>query len=702
MKQKPKLPAKINAKVYVPVILLVSLVGTYLVMSSQAAVAPNQVTFENGSTAACTGGVNTTSGNSSFTPTTERAHEGTYSAKASFTGGTSNAYARCVVTTSWNTGDEVWYGGAFFLPTGFASSMQNQVDLMRWDNYSLNNASQDWGGIIIQNSDKQARLKRFNVSNDFVDLSTPFTFPENRWVWVEVRQKLSPTNGQAINEVWIDGTLQSSSTTANTYGREITRIRYGLVAIGEGSQTNPLNLWVDRATVSNSKLGPLGAPSCDFATYGMNNWPPACARPFAPTSPFNREVPSDPALRPLLPNSAQKVAYLTGLGAPQPSPIGTSLAKDYQHPYYFATASDRLVTVNIKSGTNNPATCSTNGWDGGNVDCRKIRIPKDAQTARGGDGHIAIVQPTSDPSISPDVAGYVVGLYDADFTPAGGWVEGQIINAQSGGKSHASTGTGIDAGNTTAASFNNLAGVIRAQEMTEGVINHALFGIVRCTNGHVYPVPNSNEAETCSDGVLPGGYTVNSGGNSVPLGARLWLEMTPSQIDALSIPQWKKTILKAIAKYGVLIGDTGAYSNSTFSFGFMFESSATYTSFGALDQMSAFAADNGFTKSTDVNYPYSAALGNIVDSTNSNIWGKYLRVLDPCVSQGTCSGAPTPTCSTLQGDANNDNVVNISDISAILALFGQTQTTNCADVTKDQTINIQDISLVLANYGNRE
>lgn len=62
----------------------------------------------------------------------------------------------------------------------------------------------------------------------------------------------------------------------------------------------------------------------------------------------------------------------------------------------------------------------------------------------------------------------------------------------------------------------------------------------------------------------------------------------------------------------------------------------------------------------------------------------------------------TPTCSTLQGDTNDDGVVNISDISAILALFGQTSTTNCADVTKDQTINIQDISLVLAKYGNRE
>lgn len=236
-------------------------VGSYLLINSFASVTPTNFGFETSNDPKCTGGINTTAGNTSFTQDASKKYEGNYSAKASFSGGTENAYARCVVTTSWVTGDEVWYGGAFFLPSGFTQSMQNQVDLMRWDNFSLNNTSQDWGGIIIQNSDKQARLKRFNASGDYTDISTPFTFPENRWVWVEVHQKFSPTNGQAINEVYLDGVLQSSSTTANTYGREITRIRYGLVAIGAGSQTNPLNLWVDRATISSSKVGPLTTSS---------------------------------------------------------------------------------------------------------------------------------------------------------------------------------------------------------------------------------------------------------------------------------------------------------------------------------------------------------------------------------------------------------------------------------------------------------
>ncbi len=246
-------------------IIVFASLGTLLLINGFATVSPTSIGFESANDPKCTGGINTTAGNSNFAQDTSKKYEGTYSAKASYTGGGANAYARCVVTTSWVTGDEVWYGGAFFLPSGFSQSMQNQVDLMRWDNFSLNNASQDWGGIIIQNSDKQARLKRFNVSGDYTDVSTPFTFPENRWVWVEVHQKFSPTNGQAINEVYLDGALQSSSTTANTYGREITRIRYGLVAIGAGAQTNPLDLWLDRATISSTRVGPLSGSTTALA-----------------------------------------------------------------------------------------------------------------------------------------------------------------------------------------------------------------------------------------------------------------------------------------------------------------------------------------------------------------------------------------------------------------------------------------------------
>lgn len=51
----------------------------------------------------------------------------------------------------------------------------------------------------------------------------------------------------------------------------------------------------------------------------------------------------------------------------------------------------------------------------------------------------------------------------------------------------------------------------------------------------------------------------------------------------------------------------------------------------------------------------------------------------------------------LPGDSNNDNVVNILDISNTLKYYGTT--TSSADVNQDGAVNILDISMILANYG---
>ena len=59
--------------------------------------------------------------------------------------------------------------------------------------------------------------------------------PEGSWFWVEVHQMLG-TSG-ALSEVYMDGALVGRSTAANTAGRTIERIRYGLVAQGNSSKT---------------------------------------------------------------------------------------------------------------------------------------------------------------------------------------------------------------------------------------------------------------------------------------------------------------------------------------------------------------------------------------------------------------------------------------------------------------------------------
>lgn len=329
---------------------------------------------------------------------------------------------------------------------------------------------------------------------------------------------------------------------------------------------------------------------CPSGPYGAGAWAPACWNPFAANSPFNRRLPAAPML---LPGSSEKGGYLTSQGAPLPMGVNNAdTSSDWLHPYFFAKYTDPLYTLHC---TKSWGTCAMEGV--------KIHVPAGARPAAGGDGHLTVMQPD----------GWEYSMWQAKVdhvakTISMSWTHGRTRM----------DGDGLNGGGT-AAWFSNLAGIIRAQEMEAGEINHALFAIVRCSDGSaVYPAKSGTTARTCNS------LGVASGGKSVPMGARLWLDMSDAQIDALAVPAWKKTILKALAHYGAIVGDTGAYGQS-YSFGLQFESGTTYTAMGHADKMAAWAATEGYTAR-----PSYMGLGNIID------WGRYLRVVHPCVSQGTC------------------------------------------------------------------
>ena len=125
-----------------------------------------------------------------------------------------------------------------------------------------------------------------------------------------------------------------------------------------------------------------------------------------------------------------------------------------------------------------------------------------------------------------------------------------------------------------------MAGVIRAEEMKAGQINHALFVTIPCgASSPTYVLPAGKGGRFCPDNT-----------DRLPMGARLQLAMTAAEVDALAIPAWKKTILHAMRTYGMYFGDTGGPS----SFGVMMESGATYTAFGRADRMVDFGKANGW------------------------------------------------------------------------------------------------------------
>lgn len=322
--------------------------------------------------------------------------------------------------------------------------------------------------------------------------------------------------------------------------------------------------------------------------FSVNKWPSGSWRPYAANSPFN-QVATTAAQHP---NSARIVQRVLSLGSVGNLVAGNSgTTSDYGHPTYYAQPADPLFTLRW-----------TGGGPGAAINGLRIRIPDAARPAAGGDGHLTVVQPDG---------------WEYDFWRVGTKPKGGGTMTFAGGGRTRIDGNGLNSG-ATAANFGNLAGVIRAQELAAGTINHALFLVVKCvargtsfgygtrtTSSSSYVYPASHAGAPCS----------SDPGDLPPLGARLRLAMTTTQINALAIPNWKKTILRALSNYGGYIGDTGGPGLA-----FQFESSATYTSFGVADPLVAFAKANGVPQWNGTSV-FNMASG--VD------WAKYLRVLVP-------------------------------------------------------------------------
>src|SRR4051794_2821371 len=117
-----------------------------------------------------------------------------------------------------------------YIPSSFKSSLQGGADLLRWDNYGAYGSNADYGGIEMWR-DGRARLLLGKYTNDpGTVLGSAITLPTDRWFWLEVHQRFSTQPGQALSEVFVDGTKVTSSTAANSYGRAIDRVRYGIVS----------------------------------------------------------------------------------------------------------------------------------------------------------------------------------------------------------------------------------------------------------------------------------------------------------------------------------------------------------------------------------------------------------------------------------------------------------------------------------------
>lgn len=360
---------------------------------------------------------------------------------------------------------------------------------------------------------------------------------------------------------------------------------------GTSARSRPVVELVMVAAASDAAKPAPDAPCTpDAGRFGIGHWPSGCWRPYADTSPFNTPLPGDPRL---VSNSAQIVARLRGFGRIQSIEAGSAgTPDDFSTPIYYPNARDPLFKIH----------CAR--YECPQVEGARIRIPARAAPVAGGDGHLTTVDQAS---------GWEYDLYDVQ-NPGEPVGYGGLLTVGSAGRTSI-TGSGVElSSSATASEFGRLGGIIRAQELAAGKINHALYLVAFCDSGR-YVYPAGKAGRSCSG-------IGQSDAGAPPMGTRFQLDMSDAEIQALAVPTWKKTIITAMARYGLYLGDTGSGSSAIQA-----ESGATYTSFGYEDRLVTFAKSQPGVSRYKGRYIFDIAEG--VD------WSR-LRVIDPCVARGSC------------------------------------------------------------------
>lgn len=212
--------------------------------------------------------VSTNCSGSSAVRDTTKAYAGTASLKVHIEATECSPYARGIFNSNAPNhiieGDDLWFGAALFLPSGFFSAHTKYTDLMRMDSYvndsgMLNKSSeqQSINFASFSNDDIYVQAESSEGAKTLVGPLSPSVLSENSWHWVEIHVHLDKDAGEAFTQLKIDGVSQGSSTGANFFaGRaDFNRVRYGLVSAGSSGSGN-LTMYVDRTSISTSERGP--------------------------------------------------------------------------------------------------------------------------------------------------------------------------------------------------------------------------------------------------------------------------------------------------------------------------------------------------------------------------------------------------------------------------------------------------------------
>ncbi len=327
-----------------------------------------------------------------------------------------------------------------------------------------------------------------------------------------------------------------------------------------------------------------------YGELGNGVFPSSCWRPYASDSPFNDPI----SRRPHVKNGSNgTIDQLTSASDGVSHFVAGDEARDWGVAMYYSDSSDPVYTVHC---TEPWGTCAVEG--------AQIHLPEGAEPS----GVWPLPTPDADYDSHLTVVDQTTG-WEYDLWNIRSIKNGQIV-IKWGGKTRVDgDGLGSDA---VAARFGAAAGLIRAEELEEGKIDHALSLTVPCTDGFTWPATKG--ALECSDAGMPTH-------NALQNGDLLQLKMSRKRIS--KFPRWKTAILAAWKKYGAYVGDT---TGDASQWSLKFESAAGYEAEGEPDPLVDIARGQGF-EPVDYN-------GNGQDEFWFNIasgvdWDSKLRVVKP-------------------------------------------------------------------------
>lgn len=262
------------------------------------------------------------------------------------------------------------------------------------------------------------------------------------------------------------------------------------------------------STSTSSGVLPLPTTTAPLPASGATTTLPAISfnRVFAATSPFNTPIGEDPVLDP----RSDQIADLLG---------ETVVADLYQFGIAIYDVDSETVPVSVDC---------TRRWGRCPLETGLHRIPEYAEPAPGSDGTLVVIDWSERSTVE---------MWQPAQQSDGSWIT-------SWGTTTSIDGTGVPDVFGNGAGISHLAGVVRVEEIEQGLIDHALVFSTSgsCQDEYRYPATKTDGRSDRDD--------------CIPEGARIQLD--PSvDLDTLRLTPAERAIAAALQKYGAYAVDTG-------------------------------------------------------------------------------------------------------------------------------------------------